>query len=88
MNLLRRLVAKVTYTCNRCAARQRIPLRRIHFFERFHDLKAGEPVPIVCPHCEDGVHCPSPYLTHAGHPVTVDPPQKTPSCVASTDPHL
>jgi hypothetical protein len=73
MNLLRWLFAKVTYACNRCDAAQRIPLRRVHFFERFHELKAGQAVLIVCPRCENGVQCPSPYRTHTGHRVTVDP---------------
>jgi hypothetical protein len=73
MTLLRWLFSKVTYTCNRCDVRQRIPLRRVHFFERFNDLKTGQPVLIVCPHCENGLQCPSRYRTHTGHPVTVDP---------------
>lgn len=73
MMLLHKLFTKVTYTCNRCAARQRIPLRRVHFFERFHDLNTGQPVLIACPHCENGVQCPSPYRTHSGHSVIVDP---------------
>lgn len=73
MNALRWLFAKVTYACTRCDAVQRIPLRRVHFFERFHDLNEGQPVLIACPHCHHGVQCPSPYRTHTGHQVTVDP---------------
>lgn len=73
MNLLRWLFAKVTYSCNRCHAAQKIPLRRVHFFERFHDLKPGQAVLIVCPQCDTGVQCPSLYRTYTGHRVTVDP---------------
>jgi hypothetical protein len=73
MKLLRRLFGKVTYSCTRCDAVQRIPLRRVHLFERFHDLTKGQPVLIVCPHCDNGVQCPSPYRTHTGELVTVDP---------------
>jgi hypothetical protein len=73
MNLLGWLFTKVTYSCTRCDAVQRIPLRRVHFFERFHDLTKGQPVLITCPQCDVGVQCPSPYRTHTGHLVTVDP---------------
>lgn len=67
------LFTKVTFSCTDCGAVQRIPLRRVHFFERFHGLDQGEPVIILCPSCHEGVQCPSPYRTHTGHPVTVDP---------------
>jgi hypothetical protein len=40
--LFRWLFSRVTYTCRHCDARQRIPLRRIHGFERFHHLEHGE----------------------------------------------
>lgn len=73
MNLLARLFTKVTYSCTSCAAVQRIPLRRVHFFERFHGLDHGEPVLIHCPNCRQGLQCPSPYRSHNGYPVIVDP---------------
>lgn len=73
MSLLTRWFAKVTYSCTVCHAVQRIPLRRVHIFERFHGLHSGEPVLILCPHCGEGLQCPSSYRSHAGHPVTVDP---------------
>jgi hypothetical protein len=64
---------KVTFNCNVCGAHQRIPLRRIHFFERFHELENGEPVLILCPTCGDGLQTPNSYTTHNGHSVVVDP---------------
>jgi hypothetical protein len=73
MNLLTWLFAKVTYSCTGCNAAQRIPLRRVHIFERFHRLSEGQPLLIACPQCDEGVQCPSPYRTHTGHLVTVDP---------------
>ena len=71
--MLTALFRKVTYTCHHCGARQRIPLRRIHRFERFHSLEDGQPVLIACTHCPEGVQIPSPYRTHTRHDVTVDP---------------
>lgn len=73
MSILRWLFSKVTYTCHHCGARQRIPLRRVHVFERFHRLERGEPVLIACPICGEGLQMPSPYRTHTGHEVTIDP---------------
>jgi hypothetical protein len=73
MTPLARLFAKVTYSCTSCKAVQRIPLRRVHFFERFHRLDHGEPVLINCPNCRKGLQCPSPYRSHSGHPIAVDP---------------
>lgn len=70
---LAQLFAKVTYSCTACDAVQRIPLRRVHLFETFHGLDHGEPVLIHCPQCREGVQCPSPYRSHNGHSVTVDP---------------
>lgn len=64
---------KVAFTCTHCGSRQRIPLRRVHFFERFHDLRNGEAVLIRCPKCAVGLQIPSPYTTHTGHGVAVDP---------------
>lgn len=64
---------KVTYSCTSCDAVQRIPVRRLHFFERFHGLDHGEPVLIHCPKCRQGVQCPSPYRSHTGHKIVVDP---------------
>ena len=73
MNLLRRLFAKVVFTCSHCGARQRIPLRRVHVFERFHHLERAEPILIACPDCSAGLQMPSPYRTHTGIQVRVDP---------------
>ena len=73
MSLFGRLFSKVTYTCTVCEAVQRIPLRRVHFFEQFHGLDHGEPVLIHCPRCREGLQCPSPYHSHTGHTVEVDP---------------
>lgn len=73
MSLLQRLFTRVTYRCTDCEAVQRIPLRRVHFFERFHGLEHGEPVLILCPICHEGLQCPSPYRSHTGNPVTIDP---------------
>jgi hypothetical protein len=73
MKLLRWLFAKVTYACTYCKAVQIIPLRRVHMFERFHGLEEGQPVLIHCPKCRRGVQCPSPYRSHTGHFVVVDP---------------
>lgn len=73
MNLFARLFKKVTYSCTYCDAVQRIPVRRLHFFERFHGLDHGEPVLIHCPKCREGVQCPSPYRSHSGHLIVVDP---------------
>ena len=63
----------VTFTCNHCRVVQRIPLRRVHFFERFHELSDGQPILIRCPQCIDGLQIPSPYTSHTGHSVFVDP---------------
>jgi hypothetical protein len=73
MKLLRWLFTKVIYTCTFCETVQTIPLRRIHVFERFHHLADGQPVLIRCPQCHQGVQCPSPYRSHKGHLVVVDP---------------
>ena len=73
MKLLRWLFTKVTYTCTCCEAVQTIPVRRIHMFERFHNLDEGQPVLIRCPKCLRGVQCPSPYRSHTGHLVVIDP---------------
>jgi hypothetical protein len=72
MNLLSWLFTKVTYSCTACDAVQRIPLRRIHTFERFYDLTEGRPVLIQCPRCHEGLQCPSPYRSHTGHLIVVD----------------
>lgn len=72
MKLLSWLFTKVTYTCTFCDAVQMIPVRRIHMFERFHGLEEGQPVLIRCSKCRQGVQCPSPYRSHAGHLVAVD----------------
>jgi hypothetical protein len=64
---------RVTYTCRHCGATQRIPLRRIHLFERFHGLGGGEAVLIQCPHCGEGPQMPSPYRAHTGQRVEIDP---------------
>jgi hypothetical protein len=73
MSLFANFLRSVTYTCRECGARQRIPLRRLHVFERFHELAAGEAVLIACPQCETGLQMPSPYITRTGHHVIVDP---------------
>jgi len=65
--------SKVTYSCTACDATQRIPLRRVHAFERFYGLTEGQPVLIQCPKCLEGLQCPSPYRSHTSHLVTVDP---------------
>ena len=75
MNLLSWLFPKVTYTCTSCEAVQTIPVRRIHQFERFHSLTEGQPVLIRCPQCLQGVQCPSPYRSHTGNLIVVDPAQ-------------
>jgi uncharacterized protein YlaI len=72
-SLITWLFHKVTYACTHCGARQRIPLRRVHFFERFHDLVHGEVVLIACPQCHEGVQIPTPYRSHTGQPVHLDP---------------
>ncbi|MCP3959195.1 MAG: hypothetical protein GY719_15200 [bacterium] len=64
---------KVIYTCQACGVVQRIPLRRVHFFERFHELDGGEAVLIHCPSCGGGLQIPTPYRTHTGQIVEVDP---------------
>lgn len=73
MKWLRRRISKVTYRCTFCEAVQMIPVRRIHVFERFYGLDEGQPVLIRCPHCRQGVQCPSPYHSHTGHLVVIDP---------------
>lgn len=73
MNLLLSLFKKVVFTCTECGARQRIPLRRVHVFERFHDLTHGEVLLIACPECGKGLQVPSPYRTHTGQHVRFDP---------------
>jgi len=67
------LFSKVTFTCLHCGASQRIPLRRLHVFERFHRLDHSEAVLILCPQCGEGLQMPSPYRTHTAHEVSVDP---------------
>jgi hypothetical protein len=63
---------KVIFTCTVCGTRQRIPLRRIHFFERFHSLNEGQAILILCPKCYEGLQTPSPYRTHNGNDIAVD----------------
>lgn len=64
---------KVTFACTDCGATQHIPLRRIHFFERFHDLCQGQAILIRCPQCGLGLQIPGPYQSYTGQSVTVDP---------------
>lgn len=64
---------KVTYTCAVCGETQRIPLRRIHFFERFHGMEKGEELLIECTVCRDSLQFPSRYRTHTGHLVDIRP---------------
>lgn len=64
---------KVTFICNHCGTAQRIPLRRIHFFERFQDVRAGQALLIRCPHCRQGLQIPSPYHSHSGQLITINP---------------
>jgi hypothetical protein len=71
--MLRWLFSKVTFACDHCAARQRIPLRRVHFFERFHGLTRGQVVLIRCPTCRHGLQIPTPYPTHTGQETRFDP---------------
>ena len=73
MNLLSWLFTKVTYTCTSCETVQTIPVRRLHVFERFHGLAEGQPVLIKCPQCRQGMQYPSPYRSHTGQLVAVDP---------------
>jgi len=70
---LRWLFTKVGFTCTECGARQRIPLRRVHVFERFHGLTQGQVVLIACPQCARGLQIPTPYRTHTGLEVRFDP---------------
>ncbi len=65
--------SKVVYTCDHCAARQRIPLRRVHAFERYHGLTRSEVVLIACPECREGLQIPTPYRTHTGQELRFDP---------------
>lgn len=65
--------SKVTYSCTACSAMQRIPLRRVHAFERFYNLTEGQPVLIRCPMCLEGLQCPSPHRSHTGDFIAVDP---------------
>ena len=64
---------KVNFTCTTCGTRQRIPLRRIHFFEKVNRLDPGQPLLILCPKCYEGLQTPTSYRTHTGHQVDVDP---------------
>lgn len=64
---------RITFTCNHCGTRQKIPLRRIHFFESFNELREGRAVLIACPNCLQGLQIPSTYRTHTGHVVDIDP---------------
>jgi hypothetical protein len=64
---------RVTFTCTHCGAAQAIPLRRVHAFERFHELRTGQAVLIRCPQCAHGLQLPSPYTSHTGHSVAFDP---------------
>lgn len=73
MKLLVWLFARVTYSCTLCDAVQRIPLRRVHAFERFYALDEGQSVLIQCPQCHQGLQCPSPYRSYTGHLITIDP---------------
>jgi uncharacterized OB-fold protein len=73
MNPFHWLFRKVTFTCSHCGVRQRIPLRRVHFFERFHGLTQGQILLIACPVCGEGLQIPTPYCTHTGHDVHFDP---------------
>ena len=64
---------KVTFTCTHCGYAKAIPLRRVHVFERFHQLQGGQAVLIRCPRCARGLQIPTPYTGHTGHCVAVDP---------------
>ena len=68
-----RWLRSVAFTGNRCGAAQRIPLRRIHFFERFHQLTEGPAVLIRCPACGQGLQIAASYRSHTGESVTFDP---------------
>jgi len=71
--IFRSLFRKVTYTCHVCGARQRIPLRRVHAFERFHHLEHAQALLIACPICSQGLQIPSRYQTHVGHTIDITP---------------
>ena len=73
MNPFPSLFKKVVFTCSHCGSRRRIPLRRVHVFERFHGLTRGEVLLIACPVCGDGLQIPTPYRTHTGADVRFDP---------------
>lgn len=73
MKLLRWLFTKVVFTCSHCGSRQRIPLRRVHYFERFHGLTHAQVLLIACPTCGEGLQTPAPYRTHTGDLVRFDP---------------
>lgn len=64
---------RVTFTCTHCGEAQSIPLRRVHAFERFHQLRRGQAVLIRCSHCVHGLQFPSPYTSCTGHVVAFDP---------------
>lgn len=68
---------KVIFTCNRCAATQRIPLRRIHFFERFHELHDRRVLLIRCPECRIGLQIPAPYRSSSGRLLSPNPESPT-----------
>jgi hypothetical protein len=63
---------KVIFTCTLCRTVQRIPLRRVHFFERFHNLN-GRVLLICCPQCRQGLQIPDSYRSYTGRFITIDP---------------
>jgi hypothetical protein len=63
---------KVIFTCTVCRTVQRIPVRRVHVFERFHNLD-GRALLIRCSRCRRGLQIPGSYRSYTGRLITINP---------------
>lgn len=64
---------RIRCQCSFCGNVWRIPCRRILRFERFFDIKKGQPFVWECHDCHEGVVIPGPYTNIHGERVNIDP---------------
>lgn len=69
---------RISCQCTFCGHVWRIPRRRILRFERFFNIKAGQPFVWECHDCHEGVIIPGPYVNIHGERVEIDPKKLDP----------
>ena len=64
---------RIRCQCTFCNKAWRIPRRRILRFEKFFDIKKGQPFVWECHDCHEGVVIPGTYINIHGKKVKIDP---------------